>query len=96
LGAIQLLWKWDEESVMRLTRVALRTGRHPAVLLPVSCPVSPKLGKDNYTKLTAFRSISLLSCIGRVVHTVFTEPLPDEAEKRGLLSDRQFGRRKGR
>jgi len=30
-GAIQLLWKWDTERIVRPTRGAIRTGRHPAV-----------------------------------------------------------------
>jgi hypothetical protein len=53
-----------------------------------------KPGKDDYTKLKAYRSISLLSCMGKVVEKVAAELLSEEAEKRGLLSDGQFGSRK--
>jgi len=52
--------------------------------------------KDNYTKLKAIRSISLLSCMGKVVKTIDVERLSEEAERWGLLSDRQFGSRKRR
>jgi len=55
-----------------------------------------KPGKDNYTKLMAYRSISLLSCMGNVVEKVAAELLSDEAKGRGLLSDGQFGSGKGR
>jgi hypothetical protein len=30
-GGIRLLWKWDKERIVRLTRVAIRTGRYPVV-----------------------------------------------------------------
>jgi len=54
-----------------------------------------KPGKDDYTKLKAYRSISLLSCMGKVVEKVAAELLSEEAQRRGQLSDRQFGSRKG-
>jgi len=81
---------------VRLTRGAIRTGRHPAVWKRASGVVIRKPGKDNYTKLKAYRSISLLSCMGKVVEKVAAELLSVEAERRGLLSDGQFGTRNGR
>ena len=44
-------------------------------------------GKDDYPKLNAYSSISLLSCMGTVVEKVAMELLSEEAERRGLLSD---------
>ena len=95
-GAIRLLWKWDKERIVRLTKAAIRTGRHPSVWKRGSGVVIRKPGKDDYTQLKAYRSISLLSCMGKVVEEVVTELLSDEAERRGLLSDGQFGSRRGR
>jgi hypothetical protein len=95
-GAIRLLWNWDKERIVRLTRAAIRTGRHPAVWKRASGVVIRKPGKDDCTKLKAYRSISLLSCMGKVVEKVAVELLSEEAERRGLLSDGQFGSRKGR
>jgi len=63
-GAIQLLWKWDKERIVRLTRSAIRTGRHPAVWKRASGVVIRNPGKDDCTKLKAYRSISRLSCMG--------------------------------
>jgi len=53
-----------------------------------------KPGKDDYTKLKAYHSISLLSCMGKVVQKVATELRSDEAKRWGLLRDGQFGSRK--
>jgi len=55
-----------------------------------------KPGKDYYTKLKTYCSISLHSCIGTVVETVFGWLLPEEAGRRGQLGDGKFGSWKGR
>jgi len=58
--------------------------------------VNRKPGKDNDTQLKAYRSISLLSCMGNVVENVVAELLSEEAKRRGLLSDGKFGSRSRR
>jgi len=60
------------------------------------CLVIHKPGKDNYMQLKACGSISLVSCMGKVVENVVAELLSEEAESRGLPSDRQLGSREGR
>jgi hypothetical protein len=93
-GAVHLLWRWDKERIVELAKGAVPTGLHPAVWMWASGVVIRNPGKDDYTKLKAYRSISLLRCMGKVVEKVVAELLPEEAERRGLLSDGQFGNRK--
>jgi hypothetical protein len=93
--AIPLLWKLDQERTVRLTSVVICTRRHPAVLKWASSVVICKPGKDNYKKLNAYSSISLLSCMGKVVENVAAELLSEKAEKMWPLSDRQFRRGNG-
>jgi len=69
--------------------------RHPAVWNWASGVGNRKPGKDNSTKLKASRSLSLLRCMGNVVERLVAEILPYVAQRRGLLSDGQFGRSKG-
>jgi len=95
-GVIWLLWKWDKERILKLTKAAIRSGRHPVVLKRPTRVVIRKPGKDDFTQLEANRSISLLSCLGKLVDKVVADLLSEEAERRGLLSDGQFGSRKGR
>jgi len=78
-----------------MTRAAIGTGRHSVVWKRASGVVIRKPGKDDYTKLKAYRSISLPSCMGKVVENVAAGLVSEEAERRGLLSDGQFGSRKG-
>jgi hypothetical protein len=93
-GAIRPHWKWDNERIVRLTRAAIRTGRHAAVWKRSSGVVIRNPGKDDYMKLKAYCSISLLSRMGKVVEKVAAELLSEEPERRGRLSDGQFGSRK--
>jgi hypothetical protein len=58
--------------------------------------VIQKPGKEDYTKLMSYRTISLLSWMGKVVEKVVTELLSDEAQRRALRSDGQFGSRQKR
>ena len=60
---------------MALTKVAIRMGKLPAVWIWASGVVIRKLGKYNYTKLKAYRSISLLRDMGNVVEKLVAERL---------------------
>jgi len=95
-GAIRPVWEWDKERIVELAKAAVWTVRHPAVWKWASEVVIRKPGKDDYTKFKAYCSISLLSCMGKVIEKVVAELLAEEAEQRGLLSDGQFGSRKRR
>jgi len=81
--------------MVRLTEAAIHTGRHPAVWKPASGVLIRKPGKDDYTQLKAYRSISPSSCMGKVVKKVVAELLSEEADRGGLLCDGQFGSRNG-
>jgi len=95
-GSIWVLWEGDNEMIVRWTRVAIRKERHPVVWKRGNGVVICKPGKDDSTKLKAYRSISLLSWKGKVVEKVAAELLSEEAERSGLMSDGQFGCRNGR
>jgi len=74
----------------------IQTGKHPTVWKRDSSVVIHKPGKDDYTQLKAYRSIPLLSCMGKVVEKVVAELLSDHAERRGLRIHIQIGSRRGR
>jgi len=71
------------------------TRRHPVEWKRAGGVVIRKPSKDNYTKRKAFRSISLHSCMGKVVETVAAEMLSEESKRTVPLSDGQFRSRKG-
>jgi hypothetical protein len=95
-GAIRLLWRWSKTRIVELTKAAVRTGRHPTVWKCASGVMIRKPGKVDYTKLKSCRTISFHSCMGIVVKKVVAELLSDEAKRRALLGDCQFGSKKKR
>jgi len=92
--AIRLLWKWNKMRIVGLTKAAVRTDRHPAIWKRASWVVIRKPGKEDYTKLNLYQTISLVSCMVKVVDKVVAELRSDVAKRRALLSDGQFGSRK--
>jgi hypothetical protein len=94
--AVRVLWCWEKERIVEQARAVIRRGRHPAVWKRVSGVVMRKPGNDKYPKLKADRSSLLLSYMGKVVEKVGAELLAEKAERRGLLSDGQYGSRKRR
>jgi hypothetical protein len=86
-----LLWRWDKLKIVRMTRADIRKGTYTVVWKGCITVVVRKPGKNDYTKLTPYRSISLLTCVGKVVDILAAELLSEKAERRGLVSDGQFG-----
>ena len=95
-AAIWLLWKWNRTRIVELTRTTVRMGRHTAEWKRASGVVIRKPGNEHYTMLKFYGTISLLSCMWRVVENVVAERRFDEAKRRALLSDCQCGSRKKR
>jgi hypothetical protein len=55
-----------------------------------------KLGKPDYSLPSAYRPISLLNTLGKLLEVVIARRLSYLAEKHGLLLNSQFGGRLGR
>jgi len=60
----------------------LAKGRQPPVWKWANGVVIRKPGNDDYTTLKAYRTITLLSCMGKVVGKVTAELLSEEAERK--------------
>lgn len=95
-GALRLLWEREKKRILELLKAVVGTGRHRAMWKWASEVVIPKAGMDDYMKLMAYRSISLLCCMGKVIEEVVAELMGEEDERRGLRSDGQYGSRKRR
>jgi len=58
--------------------------------------VIPKPNKPDYGVAKAYRVITLLNCLGKVVEKVAANAVAEECERRRLLHNGQFGCRKRR
>jgi len=64
---LKVFWQWDQQRITQLVRVCIRIGYHPKIWKTVKGVVIPKPGKPDYAKVRAYRVISLLDVIGKLV-----------------------------
>jgi hypothetical protein len=94
--ALRLLWRWGEDRIVSLVQGCIRIGYHPCTWKTAKGILLRKQGKPTYTVAKAYRVISLLSCIGKVVERVVTTWIASFCEINGVFHRGQFGCRRGR
>ena len=99
-GLPAIVWKktWPvvKHHVLSLFRVSMEEGRLPrqwrhAKIIPLRKP-----GKEDYAVAKAWRPISLLTTLGKVLESVVAERISHAVERYGLLPTNHFGARKQR
>jgi hypothetical protein len=94
--AMRLLWEWDAPRIIAIVKTTFRLGIHPRVWKEARGVVIPKPNKPDYGIAKAYRVITLLNCLGKVVEKVAANAIAEQCERRQLLHDGQFGCRKRR
>ncbi len=90
------VWPAVKHHVLALFRASLDEGTLPsqwkhAKIIPLKKP-----GKDDYTLAKAWRPISLLATLGKILESVIAERISYVVETYGLLPTNHFGARKQR
>jgi ribonuclease HI len=93
--ALRLLWQWDEERVMSLVQGCITHGYHPCTWKTAKGILLRKPDKPTYTVAKAYRVISLLSCLGKVVEKVVATWIASFCERTEVFHQGQFGCRQG-
>ena len=94
--AIRLWWEWDSQRIISMVKTSIRLGIHPRAWKEARGVVIPKPNEPDYGVARAYRVITLLNCLGKVVEKVAANTIAEECERRRLLHDGQFGCRKRR
>ena len=81
---------------MSLVQGCIRTGYHPCTWKTAKGILLRKQGKPTYTAAKAYRIISLLSCLGKVVEKAIATWIASFCEKENVFHTGQFGCRRGR
>jgi hypothetical protein len=95
-GVWKQIWPAVKDRVLLLFRTSVETGQLPtqwktAKIIPIKKP-----GKPNYGIAKAWRPISLLCTLGKILKAVIAERISYAAKTYGLLLTNHFGARKKR
>jgi len=95
---IKVFWQWETQRITQLVRACIRLGHHPKLWKTAKGVVIPKPGKPDYSQVRAYRVISLLDVVSKLVERTAAHLIADHVERRKGrgLHDGQFGCRKRR
>jgi hypothetical protein len=88
-------WKYISTIVFKIFNASINLGHYPQRWKTAIIVVLRKPGKPEYAP-GAYRPISLLNTLGKLLEAVMAKRLSYYAETYGLLPDTQFGGRPGR
>jgi ribonuclease HI len=90
------IWKYVSEIVTQIFQASINLGYYPKKWKIARIVTLRKPGKPDYTVPGAYRPISLLNTLGKLLEAVMAKRLSYYAETHNLLPDTQFGGRPGR
>jgi len=95
-GILKVFWEWDPSRITQLVRACIRLGHHQRIWKTAKGIVIPKLGKPDYSRIRAYRVISLLDVIAKLVERTAAHLIADHLERSKGLHEGQSGCRKRR
>jgi hypothetical protein len=94
---LEEVWKYTSEIIFTIFKASIKLGYYPTKWKTATIVVLRKpSGKRDYVSPDAYRPISLLNTLGKLLEGVMARRLSYYAEKYKLLPDTQFGDRPGR
>jgi Endonuclease-reverse transcriptase/Reverse transcriptase (RNA-dependent DNA polymerase) len=90
------LWKYIGKKITNIFTASIELGYHPSLWKRARIVIIRKDGKTDYSVPEAYRPISLLNTLGKLLESVMAKRLSYYAETYGLLPNTQFGGRPGR
>jgi len=88
---IKVFWQWDSDRITQIVRACIRLGHHPELWKTAKGVVIPKPGKPDYSKVRAYRVISLLDVISKLLERTAAHLIADHLERKRGLHEGQFG-----
>ena len=88
---VKVFWQWDRQHFTQLVRACIRLGHHPKLWKTAKGVVIPKPGKPDYSKVQAYRVISLLDVVRKLIDRTAADLIADHLECQCGLHNSQFG-----
>ena len=83
--ALRLLWDWDSPRIVALARQCFRLGLDPPMWKAMKGIPLREPNKPDYTAVKAYRVISLLNCLWKVVEKTAADAIAHHCETMGAL-----------
>ena len=93
---IRLLWSWDRHRIIGVVQKSIQLGYYPTIWKTAKGVILRKAGKPSYTVSKAYRVISLLECLGKVIERVVAKKVASFCENLHIFHEGQCGSRKNR
>ena len=91
--AIRCIYDWEPDCIEAIIRAHIRLGIHPKARKIARGVTIPKPGKANYGLDKAYRVISLLNCLGKMVEKVVADLISLHCEAMNKFHPGQYGGR---
>ena len=85
--ALRLLWNWDKTRIITLITQCFKLGYHPNAWKIAKGILLKKPNKPDYSIAKAYRVISLLNCLGKVVEKAAATAISTFCEQNELLHE---------
>jgi len=89
-GTIKVFWQWDCNRITQIVRAYIRLGHHPEIWKMEKGVVIPKQGKPDYSRVGAYRVITLLDVISKLLERAAAHLIADHLERKQGLYEGQF------
>jgi len=93
---LKVFWEWDQQIFTGLVKACIRVGHHPELWKTAREVVIPKANKPDYSQVRAYRVISLLDTISKLVERTAAHLIADHLERSKGLHEGQYGCRRRR
>jgi ribonuclease HI len=94
-STIRKVHEFSPKLLPKLFTALLRFSVHPQEWKTANCVILPKPGKPDYSLPRAYRPISLLPCLGKILERIVADRTADAALRCGALIPSQLGARSG-
>jgi ribonuclease HI len=96
IGYKLVKWAWHSESdaILSIFQACLSVGHHPTIWKNAVAVAVPKPNKSDYSAAKAYRPISLLECISKLLEKIIARRITFEMGRHKLVSPSQFAGRR--
>ena len=92
---IKELWEVIAPVLCEIANASIRLGYYPSCFKEATCVILKKPNRPSYSDPKAYRPISLLNHLSKIIESVITKRLQWEMESKNLLPPTHFGCRRG-